>query len=233
MRTFKILGFCFLALGGLAIIVMLLLPFGILQKAHIFTGTPERTLWLLSALGFAFGGSLVAIAKLEHLSNDSVKKLETRAAAKLPKAEMPPAELSAKAEERFSISKSATAGACALLILGLLPAVELFLMRAFMQNPPKATSLWWVFVICSLLGTIGAIVAWATNKEVLTEREEKVKKMERKAEVRARGMQHRSSLKIYRFNVRPHAACHQKPLLQRRRDRTAYASRDITTYSWH
>jgi hypothetical protein len=231
MRIFKIIGICFLALGGLAVIVLLLLPFGIQQYPGIFQWKPVKALWLLSTLAFTFGAALVALAKLEKISLVSLMKLEKSNKEKLEKSKEP-IEPSAKSAERRSLSKAARIGACALLGLGFVAAVELFLLRAFKQIPPKATSLWWLFAISSLLGVVGAIASWATQKSVLIEREEAIKKVARKDEVRAKAQKSKLSLKIYRFTVRPHAACQQKPLLHRRGDRTAYTSRDITTYSW-
>lgn len=55
MLILRIAGVSFLGLGGLAGVVLLLLPFEILRRRGLFEGRPETSVWLLLVLCLSFG----------------------------------------------------------------------------------------------------------------------------------------------------------------------------------
>ncbi|HEY0319543.1 MAG TPA: hypothetical protein VGC66_01080 [Pyrinomonadaceae bacterium] len=66
MLILRIIGFSLLVLGGLAVIVLLSMPFNFPQNIGIFIWRPERALWLLFLLGGAFGAILFALGSGWH-----------------------------------------------------------------------------------------------------------------------------------------------------------------------
>jgi beta-lactamase regulating signal transducer with metallopeptidase domain len=69
MSILRIIAISLLTLGLLSAITLLLIPLGIPQSAGIFPPSPERALWLLYLLTFAFGLILFTLAAKNHHRN--------------------------------------------------------------------------------------------------------------------------------------------------------------------
>lgn len=73
MLILRISGISLLGLGALAGVVLLLLPFGNLQRYGLFLGQPVTPLWLLAILALTFGGLFLALAMRKPRSWTSTK----------------------------------------------------------------------------------------------------------------------------------------------------------------
>jgi FtsH-binding integral membrane protein len=121
-------------------IVILLLPLGILQSIGKFLGRPERSLWLLFTLGFAFGLALLSLGTTIKL--------------------------------KWKYSRT---GGILLLVLGLASGVLLFLINAYWPAATGKTSLWWLFVTCTIFGGMSVYLPLRGKRLELKAEEEKRK----------------------------------------------------------
>jgi hypothetical protein len=139
MVILKLIGRSLLCLSLLAGLILLLLPLGILQRAGMFTREPESALWLFFVLGLTAGLILSALGARER-----------------------------------SVGRLSKIAGSILLLLGLASAVVIFLIKANLIREMGileirftgiyikdvgTTSLWWLFVICNILGGIAVYLA--------------------------------------------------------------------------
>lgn len=130
MRISKFVGMCLLVLSSLSSIVILLLPLGILQRAHAFQGNPQRALWLFFVLGLIAGLILYTLGAKE----DNPQTKESK------------------------IGKVLRVLASIFLLLGFMSALEIFLIQANLFTHAETTSLWWLFVTYNIFGGISTYV---------------------------------------------------------------------------
>jgi hypothetical protein len=106
--------------------------------------------------------------------------------------------------ENGSLWSYAKAGGSGLLVLGLASAVEIFLIMARLPSARHTTSLWWLFVICTVLGGLAVYVAKIAKRVERAKREEMAKKeeMAKRMECKAEDSWRQEKRRVYLFKAR-------------------------------